>query len=111
VKSRGRVFGAPVLATSTLGVSDMDSIPEDLELKRHSGDDKHLVAIEVDGNKYRVRRGDWIVSDLKATVGVDPAKVLAEITQHGLKDLEDGATIKIHEHEKFMSHARSGGSA
>lgn len=90
----------------------MDIVPENLELKRHGDDDdKRLATIEVDGKEHRVRRGDWIVSDLKAEVGVDPAKMLAEITKHGLKDLDDSATFKVHEHDKFMSHARSGGSS
>ena len=89
----------------------MDSIPEDLELKRHGGDEKHLVIIVVDGVEHHVRRGDWLVSDLKAAIGVDPAKVLAEITKHGLKDFEDGSTINIHKRDEFISHARSGGSS
>lgn len=71
----------------------------------------HAVTIIVDDEKHHVRPGKWIVSDLKAAVGVDPAKVLAEITPHGLKDLDDGSEIGVHEGQKFMSHARSGGSS
>jgi hypothetical protein len=72
---------------------------------------QHLVTIFVDGVEKEVRRGKWIVRELKAAVRVDPAKVLAEITPQGLKDLEDGAEIEVHENEKFMSHARSGGAS
>ena len=71
----------------------------------------HTVTILVDDHKFNVRPGEWIVRDLKAAVGVDPAKVLAEITPHGLKDLEDDQKIAVHEGERFMSHVRSGGSA
>ena len=41
----------------------------------------HDVTINVDGTDHQVHRGKWIVRQLKAAVGVDPAKVLAEITQ------------------------------
>lgn len=72
---------------------------------------EHKVTIVVDDHKHSVRAGAWIVRDLKAAVGVDPAKVLAEITPQGLKDLDDGAKIEVHEGQRFMSHARSGGSS
>lgn len=70
-----------------------------------------VITIEVNGEPQEVRPGQWIVRDLKEKLGIDPAKVLAEITPHGLKDLDDGATIEVHEKERFMTHARSGGSS
>jgi len=70
-----------------------------------------LVTIEVDTVKKEVRPGKWLVSDLKNEVGVDQAKVLAEITPHGLIDLDDGDNIPVHEHQRFMSHARTGASS
>ena len=69
------------------------------------------VVIVIDGEKHEVRPGQWIVRDLKAATGVDPAKVLAEITPHGLEDLDDDGKIGVHEKQRFMSHARSGGSS
>lgn len=69
------------------------------------------VTIAVDDHKYQVRPGKWIVRDLKAEVGVDPAKVLAEITPQGLKDLNDDGNVAVHEGQRFMSHVRSGGSS
>lgn len=69
------------------------------------------VGIVVDDHKKQVRAGDWIVRDLKKKVGVEVAKVLAEITPTGLKDLEDADTITVREGQRFMSHARSGGSS
>lgn len=77
----------------------------------HTAATAKKVTIIVDDTKYEVRPGKWVVRDLKAAVGLDPAKVLAEITPHGLKDLDDNATIEVHEGERFMSHARSGGSS
>ena len=67
--------------------------------------------IIVDGVPHKVRSGPWVVKELKAAVGVEPAKVLAEITPQGLKDLEDSATIEIRSGMRFMSHARSGGAS
>lgn len=85
------------------------------ELVKGGDDNKkppeHIMTIIVDDHKHQVRPGKWVVHDLKAAVGVDAAKVLAEITPHGLKDLEDNATIEIHEGQRFMSHVRSGGSS
>lgn len=71
----------------------------------------HQILIYLDGNERLIPKADWIVKDLKAELGVDPAKVLAKITPHGLEDLDDNASIKVHENEKFMEHARSGGSS
>ena len=72
---------------------------------------KHEVTIVVDDHKHTVHAGTWIVSALKAAVGVDPAKALAEIKPHGLVDLDDDAKTEVHEGERFMSHVRSGGAS
>jgi hypothetical protein len=77
----------------------------------HQPPGHHTVTIIVDDQKHTVREGAWVVRDLKAAVGVDPAKVLAEITPHGLKDLADDATIELKDGQRFMSHARTGGSS
>ena len=79
------------------------------ELEAARKDD--LVTIVVDGIDRRVRPGKWVVSALKAALEIDAAKVLAEITPQGLKDLDDSATIEVHAKEQFMTHARSGGSS
>jgi hypothetical protein len=72
---------------------------------------ERLITIIVDKEERRVRSGTWIVAQLKAALGIDPARVLAEITAHGLKDLADDSEITLHEGERFMTHARSGGSS
>jgi hypothetical protein len=79
------------------------------ELEAARADDR--ITIIVDGVEHRVRRGKWIVRDLKAQLGIDQAKVLAQITPQGLKDLDDSAEIELREREQFMTHARSGGSS
>jgi hypothetical protein len=79
--------------------------------KGNGPDPTAKVTIVVDDAKHEVRPGKWVVRDLKAETGVDPAKVLAEITPHGLDDLEDDARIAVHEKQRFMSHARSGAAS
>ncbi|GEM_PF-1907814 len=83
------------------------------ETKTHGdgNEQHHLITIVVDGNDRQVRPGKWVVRDLKSQLGIDQAKVLAEITPQGLKDLDDNAEIEVHEKEQFMTHARSGGSS
>lgn len=71
----------------------------------------HEITIIVDDIPHQVRPGKWLVSDLKSALDIDKAKVLAEITPQGLKDLEDSAEIGVHEGQRFMTHARSGGSS
>jgi hypothetical protein len=92
----------------------MTSIEQDhppLDDQPHPHQREHEVTILVDGHPHKVRRGPWVVKDLKTAVGVDPAMVLAEITPQGLKDLADTETIEVHEGLRFMSHARSGGAS
>jgi hypothetical protein len=75
------------------------------------GGGKHEAHIIVDNDPKTVREGDWLVSNLKQTIGVDAAKVLAEISPGGLNDLDDTAHIDIRDGMRFMSHARTGGSS
>ena len=70
-----------------------------------------IITIVVNDKKYEVHPGKWVVRDLKAATGVDPTMVLAEITPNGLKDLEDNATVEVHQGERFMSHVSSGASS
>lgn len=72
------------------------------------GDQAHIT---VDNVAKTVRAGDWVVSELKQKVGVDAAKVLAEISPTGLTDLDDAAHINVKDGMRFMSHARTGASS
>jgi len=91
------------------GIHDENALDE-LEAAKKPPHDE-LITTVVDGVDHQVRRGKWIVRELKAALGIDPAEVLAEITPQGLKDLDDDAEIELHPKEKFMTHARSGGSS
>lgn len=88
-----------------------EEISQMTDTNEHTENHAAEVTIVVDGQKHRVRPGPWVVRDLKNAVGVPPAKVLAEITPQGLVDLDDGKTIKIHEGQRFMSHAHSGAAS
>jgi len=74
-------------------------------------DREHLITIEVDETPRQIRPGEWLVSKLKANLGIDPGRVLAEITAKGLVDLADTARIHVREGERFITHARSGSSS
>ena len=89
----------------------LDNMTDTTHAAERPDSHEHQATIIVDTRPHKVRRGPWVVKDLKAAVGVDPAKVLAEITHQGLNDLDDAATIEVHSGLKFMSHARSGGAS
>jgi hypothetical protein len=95
-------------AEKDLQKADQEILDAEAELERVR---KEEVTINVNGEDFRVHRGDWVVQELKKQVEVAPSQVLAEITPQGLKDLGDNEVIKIHQDERFMSHARSGASS
>lgn len=73
---------------------------------------RDLVTIEVNEIAKEVRPGRWLVGQLKAVVGVPPDKALKEICADGsFKDLKDDGHVEIRGGEKFLSHARRGGSS
>jgi len=69
------------------------------------------ITIEVDSVTHEVRPGEWLVSTLKAKLGIDPSRILAEITPNGLIDLDDNSRIHLRDGEKFATHARTGSSS
>jgi hypothetical protein len=95
-------------AEKDLAKAEQEILDAEAELERIR---KEEVTINVNGKDFRVRRGDWVVQELKKEVEVDPSQVLAEITPQGLKDLIDNEVTKVQQDERFMSHARSGASS
>jgi hypothetical protein len=69
------------------------------------------VIVTVDGKNFEVRAGTYLVSAFKALVGVDPSRELDEIVHGEFVPLNDGATITIEKHERFVSHVRTGSSS
>ena len=69
------------------------------------------VTVTVDTLTKKVHRGDWVVSEFKQAVGVDPTRALDEVVNGEFKPLDDDAHIVIKGGEVFVSHARQGGSS
>ena len=74
-------------------------------------DKRELVTVTVDGIEQRVPKGGYIVSVFKQLVGVDASRELDEVVHGEFKALDDNATIEIKQHEKFVSHVRTGSSS
>lgn len=71
----------------------------------------HLVDVNLDGVLRQIEKGEYIVSDLKAKLGV-PADYELDIVVAGQFDpLDDNAVIKIKGGEVLVSHVRRGGSS
>lgn len=96
---------------------DEERLAEDQEQVREAINEleeaqhEHLITIIVDRTDHKVRPGEWVVAKLKEHLKIDAARVLAEVTPNGLKDLPDDAVIELHESQRFMTHARKGGSS
>lgn len=69
------------------------------------------VKITVDQRPEHVPPGAHVVSALKALVGVDAAKELAQVVDGQFVPLDDGATVVLDGGEIFISHPRRGGSS
>lgn len=70
-----------------------------------------LVTVTVDGVEKRVAEGTYIVAAFKQLVGVDSSRELDEVIHGEFKPLADNASIEIKQHEKFVSHVRTGSSS
>jgi len=70
-----------------------------------------LITVTVDGVEKRVPEGTYIVSVFKQLVGVDSSRELDEVVHGEFKPLADNASIEIKQHEKFVSHVRTGSSS
>ena len=75
------------------------------------GADNRLVPVTVDGEIKHVRRGKYLVSEFKATIGVPADYELDEVVAGEFRPLADDATIHIKGEEVFVSHVRRGGSS
>lgn len=92
---------------STSDAEKNDGHGKDHDDKEHG----NIVSVTVDGVEKLVRRGNYVVSEFKATVGVDAALALDEVIGGQFKELSDDAKLKIKGGEVFISHARSGASS
>jgi hypothetical protein len=74
-------------------------------------DHPHTVAVTIDGQRKKIPPGDYVVSVLKAKLGV-PADYDVDQVVHGeFRPLPDTAHVEIKGGEHFVSHVRRGGSS
>jgi hypothetical protein len=90
-----------------------DSMPEvqqsHPESKEHGH--HHNVKVTIDNRTVEVRSGEWIVSQLKVALGVDPSRELEQVVDGKLVPLDDNARIHVRAGDVFVSHVRGGGSS
>jgi hypothetical protein len=79
------------------------------ESKEHS--QGHKVPVVIDNRTVEIQAKEWIVSQLKIALGVDPSRELEQVVDGKLAPLDDNARVHIRGHEVFVSHVRGGGSS
>lgn len=71
----------------------------------------HKVPVTIDNRIVEIQAREWVVSQLKIALGVDPSRELEQVVDGKLVPLEDNAKVHIRGHEVFVSHVRGGGSS
>lgn len=71
----------------------------------------HDVKVTIDNRTVEVRSGEWIVSQLKVALGVDPSRELEQVVEGKLVPLDDNARTHVRAGDVFVSHVRGGGSS
>ncbi len=86
-------------------------MPEVQQAQPDSKERHHLVPVTIDNRTVEVQSREWVVSQLKATLGVDASRELEQVVGGKLVPLDDNAKIHIRGGEVFVSHVRGGGSS
>jgi hypothetical protein len=79
--------------------------------ERNEGGHEHKVSVTIDNRTVEIQAREWMISQLKTALGVDPSRELEQVVDGKLIPLDDNAKIHIHGHEVFVSHVRGGGSS
>lgn len=98
------------IAKDTREVEHLEGEEEELE-HHHKHPHPELVKITVDGKPHEIRPDEYLVSQLKADVGVPANYELEELRDGTMVPLNDNATIRICGGEAFISHVQRGGSS
>lgn len=75
-----------------------------------SGHDSEVM-ITLDGVPRKIKRGNYLVAELKRILQIDPCHDLDEVICREFRPLEDSGTIDVKGGEVFVSHVRCGGSS
>jgi hypothetical protein len=76
-----------------------------------AGHHPHEVAVTIDGHRKEIPAGDYLVSALKAKLGVPADYELDQVIKGEFRELADSAHLDIKGGETFISHVRRGGSS
>lgn len=71
----------------------------------------HKVAVTIDNRTVEIQSREYVVSQLKTALGVDPSREIEQVVEGKLVPLDDNAKIHIQGGEVFVSHVRGGGSS
>lgn len=72
---------------------------------------QHEVEVTIDGQHLTLAAVDYLVSVLKQKLGVPPEYELEQVAHGQFLPLADESTFKLHKHEEFISHVRTGSSS
>ena len=67
--------------------------------------------VTIDSRQVTIASGDYLVSVLKQKLGVPPEYELERVEQGQFHPLADESSFKLHKHEEFISHVRTGSSS
>lgn len=89
-----------------------DRSNEEMKQEPHDSEKHpHKVKIELDNHPKHILPSAYVVSDLKALLGVPADKDLDQVIDGVLTTLGDGTNVTINGGEVFFSHVRRGGSS
>lgn len=71
----------------------------------------HQVPVTIDSRTVEIQSREYLISQLKAALGVDPSRELEQVVDGKLVPLDDNAKVHISGSESFVSHVRGGGSS
>jgi hypothetical protein len=71
----------------------------------------HLITVIIDSVPKQIRQSRYLVSELKALLGVAPELELDEVVEGEFRPLQDTGHINVKDHEVFVSHVRRGGAS
>jgi hypothetical protein len=69
------------------------------------------VKVSIDGHPKHIAPGTYVVTKLKGALEVDPAKVLEQMINGQLTELDDNASVVVEGGELFFSAVRKGSSS
>lgn len=71
----------------------------------------HTITVTIDGQPKQIRQGRYLVSELKAALGVSTDLELDQVENGEFKLLDDNSHINIKDGDVFVSHVRRGGAS